>query len=131
MAMKLDMIGILVEDMARSLAFYRELGLDLAHELDSQPHAETMLPSGLRLAWDTQENVASFMPGFQPPIAGSGRVNLAFLVDTPAEVDTLYDKLISLGYTGLRAPWDAMWGQRYALVQDPDGNGIDLFSPLN
>jgi uncharacterized glyoxalase superfamily protein PhnB len=27
-------------------------------------------------------------------------------------------------------PWDAFWGQRYAVVHDPDGNGVDLFCPL-
>jgi len=27
-------------------------------------------------------------------------------------------------------PWDAFWGQRYAIVRDPDGNGVDLFAPL-
>jgi hypothetical protein len=31
---------------------------------------------------------------------------------------------------GERAPWDAPWGQRYAVVKDPDDNGIDLFAPL-
>ncbi|MFE2436947.1 glyoxalase, partial [Streptomyces sp. NPDC059409] len=29
-----------------------------------------------------------------------------------------------------RAPWDAPWGQRYAVVNDPDGHGVDLFAPL-
>jgi hypothetical protein len=24
---------------------------------------------------------------------------------------------------------DAFWGMRYALVHDPDGNGVDLFCP--
>jgi hypothetical protein len=27
-------------------------------------------------------------------------------------------------------PWDAFWGQRYAVVHDPDGNGVDLLAPL-
>ena len=26
------------------------------------------------------------------------------------------------------APFDAPWGQRYAMVRDPDGNGVDLFA---
>ncbi|MGB5655838.1 MAG: glyoxalase, partial [Acidimicrobiia bacterium] len=29
-----------------------------------------------------------------------------------------------------RAPFDAFWGQRYATVLDPDGNGVDLFAPI-
>jgi uncharacterized glyoxalase superfamily protein PhnB len=38
-------------------------------------------------------------------------------------------ELLSLGYEGDKPPWDAFWGQRYAIVRDPDGNTVDLFSP--
>ena len=131
MTLKLDVIGIVVADMARSLAFYRELGLDLPAELDNEPHVEHALPSGLRMAWDTQETIASFMPGYQPPAPGAGRIGLAFLADSPAEVDELYAKLTAAGYSGGHEPWDAVWGQRYAVVHDPDGNGVDLFAPLD
>ncbi len=125
---QLDAVGIVVEDMARSLAFYRQLGLELSPEADQQPHVETALPGGLRLAWDTEETIRSFDPDWQPPTAGS-RISLAFRFDAPGEVDAAYDKLVSLGYHGHKAPWDAFWGQRYAVLHDPDGNGVDLFAP--
>ena len=128
MQARLDVIGIVVENMARSLAFYRHLGLELPPEADQQPHAETTLPGGLRLAWDTVETVRSFDPDWAPP-SGSPRVALAFRLDTPAEVDRAYDELVSLGYHGYKQPWDAFWGQRYAVVHDPDGNSVDLFAP--
>jgi catechol 2,3-dioxygenase-like lactoylglutathione lyase family enzyme len=130
MAVQLDVVGILVEDMGLSLAFYRLLGLDLPLELDSGPHAEATLPSGLRLAWDTQKSLEKFVPGFRPPSPGVGRIGLAFRADSPAEVDAVYEQLTWHGYAGEHAPWDAPWGQRYASIQDPDGNGIDLFAPL-
>jgi uncharacterized glyoxalase superfamily protein PhnB len=44
-------------------------------------------------------------------------------------VDEKYAELAALGH-GYREPWDAVWGQRYAVVQDPDGNHVDLFAPL-
>ena len=128
MPARLDVIGMVVEDMGRSLAFYRQLGLDLPQEADQQPHVEAALPGGLRLLWDTVETIRSFDPDWQPP-SGGHRIGLAFRVDTPAEVDSTYDKLVSLGYKGHKAPWDAFWGQRYATVHDPDGNAIDLFCP--
>ncbi|MGH9244095.1 MAG: VOC family protein [Acidimicrobiales bacterium] len=127
---KLDLIGIVVEDMARSLAFYRHLGLDVPPEADEQPHVEMALPGGLRLAWDTEETIRSFDPDRQPASGGS-RMALAFRFDRPAEVDAAYHELTSLGYHGHQAPWDAVWGQRYAIVVDPDGNEIDLFSPTS
>jgi catechol 2,3-dioxygenase-like lactoylglutathione lyase family enzyme len=124
----LDAIGLVVDDMARSLAFYRHLGFDLPAEADGQPHAETTTPGGLRLLWDTVDTIRSFDPDWQPGTGGH-RFALAFDCATPAGVDAVYDKLVSLGYPGHRAPWDAVWGQRYATVHDPDGNAVDLFAP--
>ena len=33
------------------------------------------------------------------------------------------------GFTVVKEPWDAFWGQRYAIVADPDGYMVDLFAP--
>ncbi len=30
----------------------------------------------------------------------------------------------------VKEPWDAFWGQRYAVIADPDGNTVDLFAAL-
>lgn len=126
---QLDLVGIVVEDMARSLAFYRRLGLELPPEADTQPHVEVTLPGGTRLAWDTVDTIRSFDPDYQAP-SGSPRIGLAFRLDSPAEVDAAYDQLVAAGYHGHKAPWNAEWGQRYALIRDPDGNSVDLFAPL-
>jgi uncharacterized glyoxalase superfamily protein PhnB len=123
-----NLIGIVVEDMARSLAFYRQLGVDVPAAADTQPHVDVTLPGGIRLAWDTLETIQSFDPDFKKP-EGSG-ISLAFQLDTPADVDATYDKLVAAGYHGHKAPWDAFWGQRYALIRDPDGYHVDLFAPL-
>ncbi len=125
--MKLDLIGIVVADMARSLAFYRELGLDIPADADTQPHVEVTLPGGLRVAWDALDTVRSFDPDYH---MSTGGIGLAFLADSPADVDATFDKLVAAGYDGHKAPWDAPWGQRYALVRDPDGYSTDLFAPL-
>ena len=95
---KLDMIGIVVSDMARSLAFYRELGLDIPASADTEGHVEVTLPGGMRLGWDTEEVITSFDESFSP-VPGAGRVGLAFLCDSPEAVDTAYARL-----TGAWAP---------------------------
>jgi catechol 2,3-dioxygenase-like lactoylglutathione lyase family enzyme len=123
------MIGQVVSDMAASLAFYRRLGLDIPADADALPHVEAVLPGGLRIAWDTEETVRSFAPSWTPA-AGDGRRELAFLCDSPAEVDALYAELTGAGHPGHLKPWDAFWGQRYAVVLDPDGCGVSLFAPL-
>jgi catechol 2,3-dioxygenase-like lactoylglutathione lyase family enzyme len=129
MTIRVDLIGLVVADMARSMAFYRQLGLDLPADGDSQPHVETTLPGGLRLAWDTIEVVRSFDPQWSPPSGGHG-LSLAFLCDSPAEVDSTYRALVAAGAHGHLDPWDAVWGQRYAVIHDPDGHSVDLFAPL-
>ena len=130
MAPTFDVIGLVVADMAASLAFYRRLGLDVPPEADNEPHVDLALPGGLRMSWDTIETIRSFDPGWTPP-QGSPRVGLAFRCDSPAEVDRTYAELTDAGYEGHKKPWDAFWGQRYALVHDPDGNSVDLFASLS
>ena len=129
MTARFDLVGIVVEDMARSLAFYRRLGFDVPPTADAEPHVEATLPGGLRLAWDTVETIRSFMPDWATP-SGSARIALAFACDDPADVDATYADVVAAGYDGHKEPWDAFWGQRYAIVLDPDGNTVDLFAAL-
>ncbi|MFC8074191.1 VOC family protein [Streptomyces sp. NPDC057307] len=126
MTPRLDLIGIVTSDMAASLAFYRRLGLDIPADADAAPHVEAALPGGMRLAWDTEDVVRSFDPGWTPPTGD--RLGLNFLCDSPADVDAVYAELTGAGYRGHLKPWDATWGQRYAVVLDPDGCGVSLFA---
>lgn len=128
MAPTFNLIGLVVADMSKSLAFYRRLGLDIPRDADTEPHVEVTLPGGLRLAWDTVDTIRSFDPSWTPP-TGSPRVSLAFACDDPAEVNRVYAELVQADYEGHKEPWDAFWGQRYAVVHDPDGNSVDLFAP--
>jgi catechol 2,3-dioxygenase-like lactoylglutathione lyase family enzyme len=130
MALRLNVIGIVVADMGRSLAFYRRLGLDVPEAEDKSPHVEHVLPGGMKLAWDTVETIHSFDPSWTPA-SGSPRIGLAFECSSPADVDRVYASLVEDGYEGHKAPWDAFWGMRYAVVHDPDGNGVDLYAALS
>lgn len=130
---RVDVVGLVVRDLHASLAFYRRLGLEIPLEIredaEAHGHFEAKLPGGLRIAWDTVASIRSFDPEWAEP-SGHPRMSLAFLVDSPAGVDELYRDLVDAGYSGHKEPWDAFWGQRYAIVRDPDGNGVDLFAPL-
>lgn len=122
-------IGLVTSDMARSLAFYRQLGLDIPADGDSEPHVETTLPGGLRLMWDTTDTVRSLDPDWTPPQGGPA-MSLAFQCGSPADVDKTYADLVAAGSEGHLEPWDAPWGMRYAVIHDPDGNSVDLFAAL-
>jgi catechol 2,3-dioxygenase-like lactoylglutathione lyase family enzyme len=121
-------IGHAAADMAATLAFYRKLGLDIPADADNAPHAEAVLAGGIRLMWDSHETLKSMDLDWQPPTDPGG--SLAFLCANPAEVDAVYDDMVNAGFTGHLKPWDAVWGQRYAALKDPDGNTVDLFAWL-
>ena len=122
-------LGIVCTDLARSLAFYRSLGLDIPAEADDAPHVEVTLDGGFRLMWDPVSTVTSFDPSWSAP-EGGPRTALAFDCATPDAVDATYASVVEAGYEGHLEPFDAFWGQRYASLRDPDGNGVDLFAAL-
>ncbi|GAA5069335.1 VOC family protein [Nocardia callitridis] len=126
---ELDLVALVVADMPATVTFYRKLGLPFPEGSERQPHAEAALPNGLRIALDSRATVESFYPDFRPT-TGHGRIGLAFRCASPEEVDANYRELVEDGYHGELAPWDAFWGQRYAVVHDPDGNGVDLYAAL-
>jgi catechol 2,3-dioxygenase-like lactoylglutathione lyase family enzyme len=125
MAPTFNAIGLAAADMATSLAFYRRLGLDIPTEADHEPHVEAVVPGGIRLMWDTHASILGFDPDFTPSPGGP---SLAFLCSDAAEVDALHDELVGAGAHGVKPPWDAPWGQRYAILRDPDGYQVELFA---
>ncbi len=61
---------------------------------------------------------------------GSGLV-VGFKVDSRQEVDALVAALVADGVPVQQEPFDAFWGARYAVVSDPDGNGVGIMSPVD
>jgi catechol 2,3-dioxygenase-like lactoylglutathione lyase family enzyme len=128
MAPRFEAFGLPVSDMARSVAFYRRLGLDFPEGADNEDHVEAEA-GGIRYMLDSEEVIRSFDPDWKRPT--DGRLGGgAFRCDSPEEVDRVYGELLELGGSSHKEPWDAFWGQRYAQVRDPDGTVIDLFAPL-
>ena len=126
MAPRLDAIGIVCADIAKSVRFYRLLGLDLPDS--AEDHIEATTPGGLRVMLDPLELITQIDPEWVTPV---GRpIGLAYRCASPNEVDETYATLTKAGHRGKTPPFDAFWGQRYATVLDPDGNGIDLFAEL-
>jgi uncharacterized glyoxalase superfamily protein PhnB len=123
----LNAVGIVASDMARSISFYRLLGLDVP-ETPDEGHVDASLPNGFRLMLDTEEVVKSFRPDWSR--SAGNQLSLAFECSSPAEVDEIYARVVAAGFEGEKEPWDAFWGQRYAQLADPDGVPVDLFAAL-
>jgi len=107
----LNAIGIAASDMAESIRFY-----------------EAVMPNGVRLMLDSEEVILSFLPDWKR--VDGNQVSLAFECESPAEVDEIYARVTEAGFEGEKEPWDAFWGQRYALLGDPDGVRINLYAAL-
>lgn len=128
MAVKPDMVGYVVADMAAALRFYRLLGLDIRTGGEAEPYVEVITPNGYRLSWNTEKMMREIDSEWTAPVGT--RLSVAFKCESPAEVDAVHARMTAAGYGSRKAPWDAFWGQRYATVEDPDGNPVDLFCPL-
>jgi catechol 2,3-dioxygenase-like lactoylglutathione lyase family enzyme len=124
---QLNAIGIVVSDMARSIRFYRLLGVDVPDTPD-EGHLDSFLPNGVRFMLDREEEVRSFRPDWTRKTGN--QLALAFQCETATEVDEIYACVTEAGFHGEKEPWDAFWGQRYAQLQDPDGVPVDTYAAL-
>ena len=123
----LNAIGVVASDMARSILFYRLLGVDFP-ETPTEDHLEARLAGGARLMLDSEEVVRSFKPDWRRETGN--QIGLAFECADPGEVDQVYARVVAEGFASEKEPWDAFWGQRYAQVLDPDGVEISLYAAL-
>ena len=123
----LNAIGIVASDMGTSIRFYRALGLDVP-ETPDEGHVDTFLPNGVRFMLDSEETMRSFKEDWSRETGN--QISIAFECSSPAEVDEVYARVTGEGFEGEKEPWDAFWGQRYALLGDPDGVRINLYAAL-
>ena len=122
MSIELAMVGLVVSDMAKSLEFYRRLGLPIPAEEDSKPFVMYRTKSGVTIFFDSV-----FFPGNdperKPSPRGSYNISLEFYAGTREAVDAVYKELTDFGYTSRHEPWKTP-GPYAAIVEDPDGNAI-------
>jgi uncharacterized glyoxalase superfamily protein PhnB len=124
---QLNAIGIAVSDMAASIRFYRLVGLDVPDTPD-EGHVDAFLSSGVRFMLDSEDVIRSFLPDLRR--TDGNQISIAIECGSPAEVDEIYARVVAAGFEGEKEPWDAFWGQRYALLGDPDGVRVNLYAAL-
>lgn len=118
------MVGVIVEDMGRAMAFYRRLGVDVPSGAENEEHVEITM-SGLTFFLSTKGANARWDPA-RAEASGGYRIVLEFYLETRAELDARYEELTGFGYVGHCAPYDVTPELRFAMVDDPDGNTILL-----
>ncbi|MGH9888447.1 MAG: VOC family protein, partial [bacterium] len=125
---------LVVRDMDATLAFYRALGLDIPESaLWRTPtgvhHVDLTMPGGFIVHFDSEALAKIYNRGWREPSGPGARAVLTFKVATREDVDRIHGELTKLGSRSSQPPFDAFWGARFAIVDDPDGNQIGVMSP--
>jgi uncharacterized glyoxalase superfamily protein PhnB len=135
---KLDQLNLVSEDLEASIAFYRRLGVEIPEarvwRTPSGVHhanAGESENSGIGLELDSIAFAPMWNRAWQTRKDLRGRVVVGFKLASRVDVDAKYADLTGAGYTGLQPPYDAFWGSRYAIVEDPDGIAVGLMSPAS
>lgn len=132
-------IDVVAKDMGKSVAFYREMGIDIPEDKiwsdDNGPqHVDLKIvddgKTGIGFDIDTESMTVGYAPNWADAAAAGQNFMISFRVDSREDVDALHDHMVSLGAPSVLAPWDAFWNARFAIIADPDGNHVSIMSPM-
>jgi catechol 2,3-dioxygenase-like lactoylglutathione lyase family enzyme len=126
--MKITAVAVSSSDLKKTVAFYTLLGFEFSDFADDEQHVEPITSAGsARLMIDSKELIKGII-GEEPK--ASNHSPFAIEYDSPAEVNQIAAAIEAGGFKVVKQPWDAFWGQRYAIVEDPDGYKVDLYAAL-
>jgi catechol 2,3-dioxygenase-like lactoylglutathione lyase family enzyme len=114
--------SITTADRAASLAFYGALGFRVEEDKHGGGRSCIDAPNQ-HFDVDDVDAVPSWNQGSRGP-----GVVISFEVKDRQGVDEIVERLASMGYVVEQSPYDAPWGRRFAVVEDPDGNPVALMS---
>lgn len=114
-----DYVVLYVEDVKRSIDFYRDV-VELEFKLERSGYAE-FVTTGTKFGLYERSRLPTLI-GSQPA-PGVASVDLVFLVD---DVDSVAERLKSLGVEILSGPVDRPWGHRTIHFYDPDHNVVEF-----
>lgn len=124
MSLNLYMVGVIVEDMTRSVEFYRRLGVAIPENSENKQHVEIQM-NGVTFFLHTKQLNHMWDPTKSIP-AGGYRIVLEFYLESREAVDAKYQELVDFGYEGHFAPYETPIQTYFAMINDPDDNTILL-----
>ena len=131
----LGQLNLVSADPAASIAFYRRLGVEVADTAIWRTASGTHHVNARSGEVDFEPDSTAFAQVWNEGWRGrddlKGRIVLGFRVVSREAVDEVYAELTAAAYAVLQAPYDAFWGARYAVVEDPDGIAVGLMSPIS
>jgi predicted enzyme related to lactoylglutathione lyase len=130
----LNQFDLVARDVDAAVAFYRLLGLDIPETAiwrtpTGAHHVDLRLPNGLTFHIDSPALAKEYNAGWRPQRGDGAQCVIGFSLPTRAAVDECHARMTSAGHPSVQPPYDAFWGARYAILQDPDGNHVGIMSP--
>jgi uncharacterized glyoxalase superfamily protein PhnB len=130
---RFSQVNLVAHDLEATLAFYRRLGVEIPEGAVWRSgahahHAKAATTGDVDLEFDSRRLAHAYNQGFA---AERGKVVIGVELESRAAVDALWTALLEESVQGLQPPFDAFWGARYAIVEDPDGNPVALASPVD
>jgi hypothetical protein len=131
---RIGVVTLGVADLARSLAFYRGLGLRSAGVIGTEFAGDETTPAGaaamfqldggLILALYPRSELAkdAKLPLGAPQPGESGEFSIGHLVGSRAEVDAVLAEAVAAGATLTDEPHERPWGIYSGYFRDPDGH---------
>lgn len=131
MSLDIYMIGLIVQDMSKSLEFYRRLGVAIPEGAETRTHVQIKM-GAMTFFLDCKPELWDPEMVRKPasPTSSSYNSVLEFYLKSSDAVDAKYAELTGYGYQGVRAPYNNNFGMRFALINDPDGNTLLLSGDL-
>ncbi len=126
--MRLDGFGIMVDDMAAMIRFYRDvLGFEIREPEDT---SNVFLEKDGILFLLYRKSDFEKMTGrkFSYCTGVNGHYEIALGVSNYAAVDAAFSKVVAAGAEPVMEPTTEPWGQRTCYIADPEGNLIEIGS---
>jgi len=126
--MRLDGIGLFVNDMKTMVEFYKNI---LGFEIDwdgEEPNVMLEKDGTLFMFYGRNDFEKMTNKRFNYVNGINGHYEIALSVPTYSYVDLVYADIISKGVESVMEPTTEPWGQRTCYIADPEGNLIEIGS---
>ena len=126
--MRLDGFGLLVNDMAGMIRFYRDvLGFEIKEE-ENTGNVYLVKDGTLFLLYGRKDFEAMTSRRYDYVKGLNGHFEIALYVDSFGEVDEAFRHAVENGAAPVLEPTTEPWGQRTCYIADPEGNLIEIGS---
>lgn len=123
MSLNLYMVGVIVNDIEKSIEFYRRLGVKVP-EKHERPNFAQIQMGDMTFFLSQRDQNKTWDPNNTVVSDEGYRIILEFYLKTQEAVEKKYQELLNYGYESHLEPYITPFNMYFAIIKDPDGNQI-------